>query len=166
MYKLFSIIFIVVSLFITSAVCAAQIPSQEFLKTDFVKSFQKKEYAQALYEAISETKPEDHDKVLDNFVKIIAQNGDLGKYPEIESEYQKLESKAQGIKQVEVTTATEVDAKSLIAELNTIVGKKIEITRKIDPEIIGGIVVRVDDTLIDASVKNNLNNLKKAIAQH
>jgi F0F1-type ATP synthase delta subunit len=47
--------------------------------------FNSKQYAQALYEALQETK--DHDKVVDNFVKILAQNGDLSKHPEIERYY-------------------------------------------------------------------------------
>lgn len=121
------------------------------------------EYAKALYEAIIETRSEDHDKVLDNFTKVLAQNGDLGLMDEIEKEFTRYQREAQGIKQVEVTTAHETDAKGILKDLNQIVGDKIDVEYKVDPNLIGGMVIRVDDTLIDASVKNNLNNLRKHI---
>ncbi len=122
------------------------------------------QYAQALFEAISETAPHDHDKVLDNFVKVLAQNGDLGKYEEIDAEFRKLKLLSQGIKEAEVTIAKEVEMNTaLIHSLNEIVGSKVEIKKRIDESIIGGVVIRVDDTLIDASVKNQLNNLNKSL---
>jgi F-type H+-transporting ATPase subunit delta len=122
------------------------------------------QYAQALFEAVSETAPHDHDKVLDNFVKILAQNGDLGKYEEIDAEFRKLKLLSQGIKEAEVTIAKEVEMNSsLIHKLNEIIGNKVEIKKKVDESIIGGVVVRVDDTLIDASVRTQLNNLNNSL---
>lgn len=120
------------------------------------------QYATALFDAISETAPHDHDKVLDNFVRILAQNGDLGKYDDIETEFRKLKLSSQGIQEAEVTVAKEAEInQTIIHQLNQVVGGKLEIKKKIDENIIGGVVVRVDDTLIDASVKNQLNNLNQ-----
>jgi len=122
------------------------------------------QYAQALFEAVSETAPHDHDKVLDNFVKILAQNGDLGKYEEIDAEFRKMKLLSQGIKEAEVTISKEVEMNSsLIHSLNEIIGSKVEIKKKVDESIIGGVVIRVDDTLIDASVKTQLNNLNNSL---
>jgi F-type H+-transporting ATPase subunit delta len=118
------------------------------------------QYAQALYEAVQETK--DHEVVLDNFVKILSQNGDLGKRAEIEQEYQKLEMEAKGIKQVSVTFAQEHNTK-ILDQLNSVVKGKAEFQTKIDQGIVGGVVVRVDDTLIDASVKSQLINLNREL---
>lgn len=118
------------------------------------------QYAAALFDAVAETAPHDHDKVLDNFVRILAQNGDLGKYDEIDAEFKKLKLGSQGIKEAEVTVAKQVEINSsLLHSLNEIIGNKVEIKKRIDESIIGGVVVRVDDTLIDASVKTQLNNL-------
>ena len=122
------------------------------------------QYAAALFDAVSETAPHDHDKVLDNFVKILAQNGDLGKYEEIDNEFRKLKLESQGIKEAEVTLAKEAQMNhAIIEELNKIVKGKLEIKQKIDESIIGGVVVRVDDTLIDASEKTQLNNLNQSL---
>ena len=120
------------------------------------------QYAQALYEAVHETK--DHDVVLDNFVKILAQNGDLNKHDEIQNEYHLLEMKEKGISQAEVTVAKEMNINSsLIDELNQVVKGKVELKQKVDAGIVGGVMVRVDDTLIDASVKTQLNNLNQSL---
>jgi F-type H+-transporting ATPase subunit delta len=89
--------------------------------------------------------------LLDNFVKILAQNGDLGKHTEIEAEYKRLEMKAKGISTAEVTVAADMEINSgLINQLNSIIGTKVEVKKKVDDGIIGGVVVKVDDILIDA----------------
>jgi F-type H+-transporting ATPase subunit delta len=127
------------------------------------------QYATALFEAVTETDPKDHDKVLDNFVKILAQNGDLGKYDEIDAEFRKLKLESQGIREAEVTIAKETELNhTIIKQLNDVVQAsglltKLEVKTKVDQSIIGGVVVRVDDTLIDASVKTQLNNLNQTL---
>ena len=124
------------------------------------------QYAQALHQAIEETNPKDHDKVLDNFVKILSENGDIGKYSDIEKEYERLQDKARGIEEVTVTTAQEMQhAKQLIGELNELAGRKLRINHEIDPNLIGGMVIRAGDTLIDASIKRELAELGKAIRE-
>jgi F-type H+-transporting ATPase subunit delta len=128
--------------------------------------FTSKQYAQALHDSLSETSPKDHDMVLDNFVKILAQNGDLGKYDEISSELKRFELEKKGIKEAEVTVAKEMEFNhQLVDELNKIAGNKIEITKKVDESLIGGVVVRIDDTLIDASIRTQLSNLNSQLKQ-
>ncbi|PIR96225.1 MAG: hypothetical protein COT92_02210 [Candidatus Doudnabacteria bacterium CG10_big_fil_rev_8_21_14_0_10_42_18] len=123
-----------------------------------------KQYAQALYDAVQEAHPKDHDLVLDKFVKILSASGNLDKHEEIEKEYRVLESENKGFKQAEVTLAGKTEINSqIVDELNKITGKKLETTTKTDESIIGGIMVRVDDTLIDASVKGQLDKLKKSL---
>jgi F-type H+-transporting ATPase subunit delta len=131
------------------------------------------QYAEALYDAVHQTADKDHDKVLDNFVKILAANGDLAKHAEIEAEYYRLEQKEKGIKQAEVTFAKEHNPK-ILDELNAVVGAGlgrplksggVEFKTKLDKGIVGGVIVRVDDTLIDASVKTQLNNLNRELKQ-
>ncbi|MCL5666697.1 MAG: ATP synthase F1 subunit delta [Patescibacteria group bacterium] len=131
--------------------------------------FTSQQYAQALYDAVSETNPKDHGLVMDNFAKILAQNGDLGKFPEIEAAYKKIDREAKGIKEAEVTVAREMELnQQIIKELNNAVqasglSSQLEVKKKVDESIIGGVIVRVNDTLIDASVKNQLENLNKSL---
>ncbi len=128
--------------------------------------FSAKDYAQALYDSLHETNPKDHDVVLDNFVKILSQAGDLGKYELIEKEFELLEMKQQGISEAKVTVARDVEINSgLMKSLNEIIGNKVEIKKQVDAGIVGGVVVRVDDTLIDASIKTQLENLNQSLRQ-
>jgi F-type H+-transporting ATPase subunit delta len=124
------------------------------------------DYAKALFGAITETKPQDHDKVLDNFVKILAQHGDQNLLPQIEEHYHRLEMESKGIKEVQVTTAHKVDQKSLLTDLNKILGKNISTKHLVDEGIIGGVVIRAGDTLIDGSIKNSLQTLKKNLTSN
>ncbi len=118
-----------------------------------------KQYAEALFEAAAETAPKDLDIILDRFVKILQANGDLGKFPEIEAEYKNIERGQSGISEGKVTLAMEHNAK-ILNDLNKVVSGKAEYNTKIDGGLVGGIVVRVDDTLIDGSVKTMLAQLK------
>lgn len=127
--------------------------------------FTHQQYAQSLYEALQETKPKDHDVIIENFIAILKQKGDLGQYEKIIAAYEVYDREQRGITVVEVTTATaSVQAnKSLIDELNKVVGKTIEVKQKIDSNLIGGIVIRAGDTLIDGSIKHHLENLHKTL---
>jgi len=123
-----------------------------------------KQYAQALYEAIHETNPKDYDLVMDRFVQVLPQNGDLNKHSEIEAEYKRLDLESKGVRQAEVTVAREAELNGQIMDhLNKIAGTKLEIKKKVDEGIVGGIIMRVDDTLLDASVKTQLNKLNQEL---
>ncbi len=129
--------------------------------------FTAKQYAQALIDSLSDTDPKDQGKVLDNFVKILAENNDLRIFADISSEFHKLELAKKGIKEVEVTSAHPINRENeeqIIKELNKLVKGDFELKKKVDENIIGGIVIKVDDQMIDASVKNNLEQLKKEIS--
>src|SRR3989338_4904664 len=84
--------------------------------------FTAKQYAQALLEAIEATK--EHDQILDNFVKVLAENNDLRMFEEIAEEFHKQDLNRKGIKQVEVTSAAPINKENeheIIKELNKIV---------------------------------------------
>jgi F-type H+-transporting ATPase subunit delta len=123
------------------------------------------DYAEALYAAIQETDPKDHDKVLDNFAKILHEQGDIAKYPEIEEAFTEIEQREAGIMKVHVTTAHEnADSESLIKGLNLAAGKKMDIDKSVDPSLIGGVIIRAGDMLIDASVSGEIRRLKEVIS--
>ena len=122
------------------------------------------QYAQSLHHAISDTNPKDHDKVIDNFIRILKTNGDLASYEKIIDKFEALLEAEGNTSKVEITTATEAAVTpGIIKELNKFAadtGKgKADITTKIDEKIIGGVIIKVDDTLIDASLKTELENL-------
>ena len=73
----------------------------------------------------------------------------------------------KGIIQVEVTTAYQLNDsqhKKLQKALVSSTGKKVQMTVNVDEEIMGGIIVRIDDTVIDGSVKYKIRKLKNQFA--
>ncbi len=128
--------------------------------------FNAKQYAQALIDSLESTSPKDQDQVLDNFVKVLAENNDTRLFDEIASEFHNLELKKKGIKQAEVITAHPTNHENdekILHELNRLVEGKLELKKKVDDRIIGGIVIRMEDQMLDASVKSNLEQLKKEL---
>jgi F-type H+-transporting ATPase subunit delta len=129
-------------------------------------AFSVAQYAQALYESLEGTKPADHDKVIDNLVGILKKNNDLKKFKEIVQNFERINLERTGSTRAEITTAHEVKIdKSVIESLNKLAGKDIEVKHTVDETLIGGVLIRMDDTMIDASVKGQLKNLKKTLSQ-
>ncbi len=97
------------------------------------------------------------------FVAILNQNGRLGLLPAVASEYRKLRDTATKRVRVTVTAAVELTPeqqeslqKTLAAKLS---GTPV-VTVRVDPDILGGLVVKVGDTVTDSSVRTRLNNLR------
>ena len=84
--------------------------------------------------------------------------------PQIAEHYDRLTDEYHGIKRAEVTTAIPLDDKdksNLERQLETITGSKITTQFQTDPEIIGGIIARVDGRLIDGSIRSKLDILRR-----
>jgi len=124
--------------------------------------FTPQQYAKALFDSIAETHVKDHELVLDNFVKVLAANGDLAKFKEIGSAYNDLDREARGTKTVDATFAREINPK-ILDELNIAIQKNAEFRTKVDEEIVGGVVIRVDETMIDGSLRTQLDDLNKLL---
>src|SRR5579884_2816753 len=69
---------------------------------------------------------------------------------------------------VEVTSAVELD-KGTVKEIGDRIGKqvdrKVELSSRVDPEILGGVVLRVGNFILDASIRHRLEELRKQVAQ-
>ena len=103
-----------------------------------------------------------------NLVYLLMTKGKLKNAGQIADEYERLLNDHYGIKSADVTTAIELDApesERLGHYLEEITGRKIRINSQIDPDIIGGFIARIDDDLIDGSIRNKLEMLKKSLAE-
>jgi F-type H+-transporting ATPase subunit delta len=104
---------------------------------------------------------------LKKVLTLMAQRNRLGLLKEFYREFEEFVNARLGVVKAEITSATELDEETLgkIKEkIEELFGKKAEITIKLDPSIIGGFIVRVADKVLDASIKTQLENLKKSIA--
>ncbi|MBI3952853.1 MAG: ATP synthase F1 subunit delta [Candidatus Doudnabacteria bacterium] len=129
--------------------------------------FTAKQYAQALFDSIHNTAPAHLDKILDNFVTALAENNQVSLFSQIEEEFHKIELESKGIKQAEVVSShalTHENEKKILDELNKLVSVKIELKKRIDEGLMGGVVIRLDDKVIDASTRSNLEQLKQELS--
>ncbi len=97
-----------------------------------------------------------------NLVKVLVEYGRLSILPEISKAFEELKAQDEGTLDAQIIAAAKPSAaevKDLVKRLEAKFGKKIEASVSVDPEIIGGIKIIVGDTVIDASVKGQLQNL-------
>ena len=67
-----------------------------------------------------------------------------------------------------MTSAVDLDdatVKSIGERIGEQTGQRVELTSKVDPAILGGIVLRVGNSILDASIKHRLDQLRKHVAQ-
>jgi F-type H+-transporting ATPase subunit delta len=87
---------------------------------------------------------------------------------DIASQYQLLFDAHRGIEHAEVTTAIPLDERDkeiLSKRVGEIMGRKVTLDLHVDPSILGGFIVRIGDTLIDGSIRQNLESLGKNLLE-
>lgn len=102
-----------------------------------------------------------------NLIKVLVEYGRLSILPAITSAFEELKALDEGTLEAQIIAAAKPSAaeiKDLVKRLEAKFGKKIEASVSVDPEIIGGIKIIVGDTVIDASVKGQLQNLAYTLA--
>jgi F-type H+-transporting ATPase subunit delta len=106
------------------------------------------------------------DPLTTRFMAVLARNGRLRPLPEVIRIFATLAADHRGETTAEVTTARPLQddqAAALKAQLGARVGRHIRIDARVDPSILGGIVVRLGSQMIDASIRTKLNTLATAM---
>jgi len=104
-------------------------------------------------------------------VSLLVSKGRLGMISDIADEYQRLVDNYHGIEGAEVaevTTAIPLDDEDklrLAQRLTSLLGKPIVLKPKVEPSLIGGIIIRVGDKLIDGSISSKLQALKRGLVR-
>jgi ATP synthase F1 delta subunit len=108
------------------------------------------------------------DEIFRNFLEALLERHRMPAIFRIRRQYEELWEDERKLLPVEVTSAIELDDE-LVKEIGDRVGeqtgRKVELTRTVDPDILGGIVLRVGNSILDASIRNRLNTLRKQVAQ-
>lgn len=103
-----------------------------------------------------------------NTVKLLVEGRKTASLSYLISQYEKMYNKAHNIAPVTAITAaplSESQAESLKVGLEKQFGKEIILTNKINPSVLGGVVLRTDGLQIDGSVKSRLEDIKKEIVR-
>ena len=101
-----------------------------------------------------------------NFLKLLLQNNRLALLPDIAKQFEVLKAEDEGYVEVEVVSAyafTKEAQNKFAASLAKKFGKKIHMNVTVDKSLIGGVLVRAGDRVIDGSVRGQIQHLQKAL---
>lgn len=120
--------------------------------------------AQAVMDSISSSmKLQD---ITAKFLGVLAENGRLAKLPSIITAYKQLAADHRGEIHADVTSAFPLKSdqrKAITSQLKNHSGRKVIISEHVDPDILGGLVVKIGSQMIDSSIKTRLNTLSQAM---
>ena len=108
------------------------------------------------------------DPVFLNFLKLLIENHRMPVIFRIRDEYARLWEEENKTLPVEITSAIALDEKtteSLGRQIGERAGRKVTLAARVDPDILGGIIVRVGNSILDASIRNRLEQLRRHVAQ-
>jgi F-type H+-transporting ATPase subunit delta len=102
-----------------------------------------------------------------NLLALLVRRGRFEQLPAVSREFRRLHLRREGIVEATVTTASALrtaDVEALRQRLETLTGKRVELQPLIDPELLGGVSVRIGDHLIDGSVRGRFERLRTELS--
>lgn len=108
------------------------------------------------------------DPAIVNFLETLLERHRMPVIFRIRAAYERLWDQENQLLPVAVTSAVALDeatVKSIGDRIGEQTGQRVELTSTVDPEILGGIVLRVGNSILDASIKHRLDQLRKHVAQ-
>jgi len=111
---------------------------------------------------------EDADPFFMNFLEALLEHHRMPAIFRIRSEYERLWDEENKQLPVQITSAVALDPQTVHSigdRISERTGQTVQLSSKVDPDLIGGIVLRVGNVILDASIRNRLNQLRKTVAQ-
>jgi F-type H+-transporting ATPase subunit delta len=108
------------------------------------------------------------DERLLSFLDLLIENHRMPVIYRIRREYDRLWERENRLLPVVLTSAVELDeetTESLSRQIGERTGRKVTLTTHVEPDILGGIVVQVGNSILDASIRNRLEQLRTQVAQ-
>jgi ATP synthase F1 delta subunit len=129
----------------------------------FSPYFSTAEKADGLDRAVSGADP-----IVVNFLKLLIENHRTPAIFRVRREVDRLWREENKLLPVQVTSAVELD-QATVSQIGDRIaqqtGQKIDLSASVEPDIIGGIIVRVGNSILDASIRNRLEQLRKQVAR-
>jgi F-type H+-transporting ATPase subunit delta len=107
------------------------------------------------------------DELVRNFLRLLVEKGRAAEVREIAAEFEALVAAAERVLEVELTTAYELpeaELERILGRIEEASGRKVRSTRRVDPHLIGGIVLQAGSMRLDASVRGRLERLRQQLA--
>jgi F-type H+-transporting ATPase subunit delta len=129
----------------------------------FSPYFSSAEKEEGLGKAVAEVEPE-----MLNFLQLLIEKHRMPVLFRARRQFDELWAKENKRLGVTVTSAVELDpeiAERIGSEIEEQTGNKVELQSRVDPDILGGLVVQVGNMVLDTSIRNRLEKLRKSVAQ-
>ena len=101
-----------------------------------------------------------------NFVRVLAEKGRLKFVPEVRKIYEQERAESEGRSKVQVTSAFELndaEKKKITSSMSKRLGTDVDLSVEVDDSLIGGVVIRAGDLVIDASLRGRMNRLANTL---
>lgn len=119
------------------------------------------EKARLLDRALAELDP-----VVRNLAKLLAEKGRISLAPLIAEAFERMDDERRGIAHAQVRTAvplSDAEQEALARRLAELTGRQVTVEAEVDPSLIGGLVARIGDQIIDGSTRTKLLQLRRRL---
>ena len=106
--------------------------------------------------------------LVSNFLRLLAEKDRISQLEEIAREFETLLAAGERRLRVIVTTAQEMtdeEASALVAKIEAATGRPVDAERRVDPSLIGGLVVQAGSLRMDTSIRGRIENLRKELVE-
>jgi len=103
-----------------------------------------------------------------DFACLLARHGKHGVLKDVAAEYARLVDEYYGIRHAEIVTAVPLDEPTeqrVLSRLRELTGRDFVLDKTVDPKVIGGMVLRIGDTVYDRSVRAKLSAIRQAVIE-
>jgi F-type H+-transporting ATPase subunit delta len=105
------------------------------------------------------------DDAVDNFLQLLIEKHRMPAIFRIRREIDRLWEDANRLLPVTITSAIELDKSTIDEAIGEQTGRNVQLTADVDPDVLGGIVLRVGNSILDASIRNRLEQLRRQVAK-
>jgi len=133
---------------------------QVFFFSPYLTSEEKKD---GLNKAVTGAEP-----IVRNFLELLVENHRMPALFRIRREFDRLWDEVNKRLPVHITSAVELDeqvVRQIGDRIGEQTGRRVELSQSVDPDVLGGLVVRVGNTVLDASIRHRLEQLRKQVAR-
>jgi F-type H+-transporting ATPase subunit delta len=107
------------------------------------------------------------DPIVLNFLELLVENHRMPVLFRVRREFERMWQEENRLLAVQITSAIELDesvAQRIGEEIGRQTGRTVQLTSTVDPDVLGGIVLRVGNSILDASIRTRLERLRKQVA--